>query len=223
MTSQQGADREPEPAVGLRERKRARVQRDLADAALQLFSTKGYDATTVEDIADLADVSPRTFFRYYASKEDLLFSFPNRDRPLYFISSESFKEVLAEVLARPTPGDDLAAVSAALQAIAPSIEEYRERIAMFTTACESSAALRGRQADASRQLARWISDAMAHRRGGADEVSETVARVAITLFAVAVERWQASNGARSLQVCVAETFDQLPGLGARSRPRRAVS
>jgi AcrR family transcriptional regulator len=55
------------------QRRRDRTRRALTAAALELFRTKGYDATTVDEIADAADVSPRTFFHHFASKEEVLF------------------------------------------------------------------------------------------------------------------------------------------------------
>jgi len=61
------------PAPSLRDRKRERTRRALVDAAAALFERKGYDETTVAEIAAAADIGTRTFFSYFASKEDILF------------------------------------------------------------------------------------------------------------------------------------------------------
>jgi AcrR family transcriptional regulator len=58
---------------GLRERKKQQTRARIADAALNLFVERGYDETTLDDIADAADVSRRTIFAYYDSKEEILF------------------------------------------------------------------------------------------------------------------------------------------------------
>ncbi|QZT62075.1 TetR family transcriptional regulator [Mycolicibacterium austroafricanum] len=58
-----------EPALGLRERKKRRTRATLIDAAVGLCDRQGYDATTVDQIAHVAEVSPRTFSRYFATKD----------------------------------------------------------------------------------------------------------------------------------------------------------
>ncbi|MGJ6962838.1 TetR/AcrR family transcriptional regulator [Streptosporangium sp. G11] len=80
--------------LGLRERKKLRTRHALIAAALELFMEKGYEQTTVSEIAAAAEVSTRTFFSYFASKEDVIFH----------NSREGIERVL-RVVAEPRPED----------------------------------------------------------------------------------------------------------------------
>src|SRR4030095_3970880 len=62
-----------EPPRSLRGRKRARTRRMIQAEALRLFAQQGFEATTIEQIAAAADLAPRTFFRYFPTKEEVVF------------------------------------------------------------------------------------------------------------------------------------------------------
>jgi AcrR family transcriptional regulator len=87
-------------ATGLRERKKRETRAALARAALELFAERGYDETTLAEIAEAAGVSTRTIFAYFPSKEDILFS-----------TMQAMLEELARALAeRPAGTDALSAL-----------------------------------------------------------------------------------------------------------------
>lgn len=106
----------------LRERKRARTRQALIEAAAELFERRGYDRTTIADIAAAADVSTRTFFGYFAAKEDVLF--PDADArvraALTAIDNRRPAEGPTQILLRALrelgdAGDDLVGPMAALR------------------------------------------------------------------------------------------------------------
>ena len=87
---------DPPKPTSLREQKKLRTREALARAAIRLFSERGYDETTVEEIAGEAGVSERTFFRYFRSKEDVI-----------FFDSDELTETYRESLATRFPGETL--------------------------------------------------------------------------------------------------------------------
>ncbi|GAT65462.1 tetR family transcriptional regulator [Planomonospora sphaerica] len=98
---------------GLRERKKQRTRLALVDAALGLFAAQGYEATTVDQIAAAADVSPRTFFRYFATKEDVALSLP----------VDGHEVMLRELAARPAGEAPFTALGHAMRAVVAELRE----------------------------------------------------------------------------------------------------
>jgi AcrR family transcriptional regulator len=101
---------------GLRERKKLRTREQITEAAIALFAERGFDATTVDDIAAAGDVSRRTFFRYFARKEDVILAWKEE-------TAEEMREALA---ARPSDEAPLEAVQGALTTVARSYGARRE-------------------------------------------------------------------------------------------------
>jgi len=138
----------------LRERKKARTRASIREHALRLFRDQGYDATTVEQIAAAAEVSPSTFFRYFPTKEDVVLRDDLDDRMF-----EAFQR-------QPPSLTPIAALRAAIRegiaALTPAEwEEFREASALGQAVPE----VRARMMD---ELARTIEaavDALAKRTG----------------------------------------------------------
>jgi AcrR family transcriptional regulator len=188
------------PAVdgGLRARKKRAVRAAIVAAALELFSDRGFDHTTVADIAARAEVSPATVARYFESKESLLFS--ERD--------ERITKLQRAIAARPRAEGPYAAVLAALVEL-PWVEGRSDtQLLRSRRAILRSPTLRGRSSE---RLAGWrtgIAEALAERAVPEAE-ARIVATVAVALLDDATERWALAGGSGSLIDIVTADFDAL--------------
>ena len=121
--------------VSLRERHAIETRQRIVDVALALFLEQGYEATTTDEIAEKADVSPRTFFRYFATKEALLFhDFEDRlaklkdhigARPPGEPPAETLVIVLRGIIAELETTSDMHRLTAQLLAERPSLRSYQ--------------------------------------------------------------------------------------------------
>jgi AcrR family transcriptional regulator len=122
------------PKAGLRERKKARTRAEIQRQALRLFRERGYEATTVARIAEAAEVSESTFFRYFPTKEDVVLW--DEFDPLIF---EAFK-------AQPAESDPIRALRDAIRSVlarpSPTEREHlRERVGLLLSVPPLRAAL----------------------------------------------------------------------------------
>ncbi len=187
-----------------RERNRGRTRDALVDAAMHLFATQGYGRTTVEEITELADVSPRTFFRYFSAKEEVLFQREDTHIPVELIASQ------------PPRLSDLDAVRAALVEIAPLIHPMRERLRLLRRALASAPTLRGRDFDQRKLGEEHIALGLARRRSlkVPDRRAILAGAVAFATFRMAMDQWLDAGDHRSLAPLVAAEFDRLQVIGA---------
>ena len=188
-------------APGRRDRKKQQTREALITAALRLVDERGLDRVTVEDISEAADVSPRTFFNYFASKDEAITGDQLVDN---HGTRERFLAVAPEV---PTVGALLIAMAPGLEAMQRERELWLLRMRVMSANPSLIAGLVARGAEAERDLA----DAVAQRRG-LDPTSaypQVAAAVAGAALRTSMMRWAASGGDRPLTELVSEAFGIL--------------
>ncbi len=193
--------------MSVRETNKQRTRHALANAAVDLFTQRGYDAVTMADVAESAGVSRRTAFRYFASKDDLLMEYPLSWLPLFDEAVERHGDL-------PLP-DRLRAAS---HAIAAHIEVDPEPVKRAMAIALSQPALAARYAAVARQ---WIDRIATEIAGEPPESPEEAVRTRVLASAVmgmidtTLELWAAGDEPMSPLLDVG--FDLLDGAFTQAR------
>ena len=180
----------------------------LHAAALELYAQRGFEHTTVAEIAGRAGLTERTFFRHFGDKREVLFA-----------AAGSLQEALVRAVADAPPSlAPLDAVAAGLEAVAaelPARETARQRQAIIAANPE----LRERDLTKYASLSAGLAEAL-RARGLRDPAAVLTAEVGIAVFRVAVERWIDGANDRDLPELIRESLAELVALSAVA-PARA--
>jgi len=189
---------------GLRERKKQKTRWAIQEHALRLFAEQGYDATTIDQIAAAAEISPSTFFRYFPTKEDL-------------VIADEYDDLLVEGLRRQPPEvSPLRAVrevmSATLRQMAP---EERVRVWERTRLTMSVPALRARSLENFLTTTSVFRAVFSERTGrGADDFElRVLAGAVVGALVAALELWVETDQGEGLDEIVDRTLALLEPLG----------
>ena len=200
--------------LGLRERKKAETRDALASAALRLADELGPDRVTVDEIAAAAGVSPRTFFNYFASKEDAIVG----------STESSTSRVVQELASRPAAEAPIDALRAAVHASADHLEadpdDWIIRHRLVTRYPALGVRYAARLAAVEHEL---VVEIARRTRLDADVDTYPAALVSAAMAAsrVALTVWQARDRRASLPRLFDEVFDQLDS-GFSLVPRRSA-
>ena len=184
----------------------------LEQAALELYSERGFEQTTVAEIAERAGLTERTFFRHYADKREVLFG-----------GAGPLTELLVSTVAgAPASAAPIDAIAAALEAVGAVLEERRELARRRHLIIAGNPELRERQLIKLASWAEALADAL-RGRGVADPTARLSGEVAMAVFGVAFERWVGETNRRSLPELIRESLEVLNALTADERASTASS
>jgi len=196
--------------TGLRERKKEKTRTQLTDAAFRLFAEQGFDGTTIEQIVDEVEVSPRTFFRYFDSKEDVVIGF-------FDDIGLELRDMLEQ---RPEDEAPFEAVSESLRSLADMYLADEGRVVAAKRLSYETPSIRARLLD---KHARWengLTEGLAARLGvdpGTDPRPRLIAAVALTAFSTAVGDWCTHGAGSDLHTRVDQALATV-GAGLATTP-----
>jgi AcrR family transcriptional regulator len=189
-----------EQGYGLRERKRTRTRLMIQAEAMRLFAEKGYENTTVDEIAYAAAISPRTFFRYFPTKEDV-------------VTWDEYDPISPDLIGARPADEPLAQTLRAIvkQAVGGLYQRDREelllRVRLLTTVPE----LRARLRDEQRSGEKLMAALLAHKRGmPADDLGVQVLAAAFgSAVLVALDEWVKRDGKSDPRALLDQALDSL--------------
>jgi AcrR family transcriptional regulator len=177
----------------------------LEKAAIELFSDRGFDDTTVAEIAGRAGLTERTFFRHFADKRDVLFS-----------GTTAFNEAFVRPIADAPPSlAPIDVVARGLEATADRLEDHRGRdfARRRQAILHATPELQERELIKLASLSATIAETL-RRRGLGEPAASLTAEVTIAVFRVAFERWIDESNRKGLHELIRESLDQIKVLTA---------
>jgi AcrR family transcriptional regulator len=187
---------------GLRERKKLATRAALHEAALRLVAERGLDRVSVEDIAARADVSPRTFFNYFPTKDDAVVG----------LDPALPQELRDAFTGRPTSESPVEAIRAVHRDRAAEMAENPELWPLRMQVIDAHPALVHRLIAGFGESERLLAEAVAERTGtrvGVDTYPTLLASVQACVMRTALQRWLATDFTGSLPTLVDEGWELL--------------
>jgi AcrR family transcriptional regulator len=175
----------------------------LAQAALELYSERGFEQTTVAEIAARAGLTERTFFRHFADKREVLFAGADRLQEL----------VVTAVASAPGSAAPIDAAVAGVEAAGALLQERREYSRQRQTVIAANAELRERELIKLASLASAIAEAL-RGRGVEDPAASLAGEAAIAVFRIAFERWTSKTKGPDLPRLIRDSLDELRAVAA---------
>jgi AcrR family transcriptional regulator len=175
----------------------------LEQAALELFTERGFEQVTVTEIARRAGLTQRTFFRHFADKREVL-----------FWGQGALQELLVTTVAgAPESAAPIDAVTAALEAAGAMLQERREFARQRQAVIAADAGLQERELIKLASLASALADAL-RKRGVTDPAAGLTAEAGIAIFKIAFERWVNETVPADLPQLIRESLDELKAVTA---------
>jgi AcrR family transcriptional regulator len=197
--------------AGLRERKKLATRLALHRAALQLVAERGLDKVSVDDIAERAGVSPRTFFNYFSSKDDAVVG----------LDPAAPQHLAEQFTGRPVDESPVEGLRAVQREMAVEMAEDRELWPLRMKVIDTHPVLIGRLVAAFGESERVLAEAIAQRTGtqaGVDVYPSLLAAVQACAMRTALHRWLATDFTASLPHLVDEAWNVLAA-GLPAPPR----
>jgi AcrR family transcriptional regulator len=167
-------------------------------AAFALYGERGFEQTTVAEIAKRAGLTERTFFRHFADKREVLFA-----------GADALQELLVStVTSAPDSAAPIEATAAGLEAAGAAIQEGGELPRQRQAIIVASAELQERELIKLASLASALADAL-RRRGVEDPAASLTAEAGMAVFRIAFERWVNEADQQDLPRLIRESLDEL--------------
>jgi AcrR family transcriptional regulator len=175
----------------------------LVQAAFALYGERGFEQTTVAEIAERAGLTERTFFRHFADKREVLFA-----------GADALRELLVSTVAKaPVSLAPIDAAAAGLEAAGALIQEGQDLAQQRQAIITASAELQERELIKLASLASALAEAL-RQRGVNDPAASLTAEAGIAVFKVAFERWVDKPSQRDLPRLIRESLDELKAVTA---------